>query len=147
MLDTQQEAEVKTLLPLIAALLLGACATRGPSEVDRLAMINANAGAPVNQIRYFNAMGWERVDPHHVLLSMSPRETWLLTVSGPCLDWGSGSPVMGLSSNGGFVYAKFDRITTAGSPVSCRIEEIRPVDAKALRKDDAALRAQGASGT
>lgn len=147
MFYSQKETDVKTLLPLVAVLLLGACVTRGPSEVDRLAMINANAGAPVNQIRYFNAMGWERVDSHHVLLSMRPRETWLLTVSGPCLDWGSGSPVMGLSSNGGFVYTKFDRITTAGSPASCRIEEIRPVDAIALRKAEAIRRAQSASGT
>lgn len=138
---------MKAILPLLAALSLVACATNRPSEADRLSMIQAQSGAPVKQIRYFNAMGWDRVDDDHVLLSMRPSETWLIKVSGPCLDWGSGSPVMTLSSNGGYVHAKFDRINTVGSPMSCRIEEIRPVDTKALRAAEDARRDQVASGT
>ena len=135
------------IVPLIAVLGLGACATNRLSDIDRLALYDAHAGEPVKQIRFYNAMGWDRVDDEHVLLSMRPNETWLLKVSGPCLDWGSGSPVLRLSSTGPYVMAKFDRILTDGSPVSCRIEEIRPVDGKAVRAAETAMRAQASAGT
>ena len=135
------------ILPMLAALGLAACATNRISETDRLAIYDAHSGAPVKQIRYYNAMGWDRIDDQHVLLNMRPSETWLLKVSGPCLDWGSASPVLRLSSTGPYVMAKFDRVLTAGSPVSCRIEEIRPVDVKAVRAAEDARRAQLSAGT
>ena len=140
------------LVPLIAVFGLAACATNRPSDADRLALYEAHSGAPVKQIRFFNAMGWDRIDDEHVLLNMRPNETWLLKVSGPCLDWGSASPILRLSSTGAYVMAKFDRILTEGSPVSCRIEEIRPVDVKALRaaqqaSQKTATTAQTSSGT
>ena len=141
---------MKTLLfPLLAAIAVSACATNRPSEADRLAPYQAHAGEPVKQIRFHNAMGWDRIDDEHVLLNMRPSETWLLKVSGPCLDWGSASPILRLSSTGPYVMAKFDRILTEGSPVSCRIEEIRPVDAKAVRAAESELRAsaQASAGT
>ena len=78
---------------------------------------------------------------------MRPNETWMLKVSGPCLDWGSASPVRRLTSSGTYVMAKFDRILTEGSPISCRIEEIRPVDVKAVRAAEDARRAQASAGT
>ena len=134
------------LLPMLATLGLTACASNRMTDGDRLAMIRAHAGEPVRQIRNYNAMGWDQVDDQHVLLSMRPSETWLLRVSGPCLDWGSGSPVLGLSSQGPYVMAKLDRILVNGSPVSCRIEEIRQVDTKAMRAAGAASRAQAAAG-
>ena len=139
---------MKTLiLPMLAISSLAACATGRMSDGDRLALYDAHAGAPVKQIHFYNAMGWDRIDDEHVLLSMRPSETWLLKVSGPCLDWGSASPVLRLSSTGPYVMAKFDRILTEGSPVSCRIEEIRPVDAKAVRAAQDAMTAQASSGT
>ena len=135
------------IVPLVAVLGLGACATNRLSETDRLALYDAHAGAPVKQIHFYNAMGWDRIDDEHVLLSMRPSETWLLKVSGPCLDWGSASPTLRLSSTGPYVMAKFDRILTEGSPISCRIEEIRPVDVKAVRAAQDAMTAQASSGT
>ena len=135
------------IVPLIAVLGLGACATNRLSDTDRLALYDAHAGAPVKQIRFYNAMGWDRIDDEHVLLNMRPKETWLLKVSGPCLDWGSASPTLRLSSSGAYVMAKFDRILTEGSPVSCRIEEIRPIDVKAVRAAQDAARAQPSAGT
>ena len=135
------------MILLLAVLGASACASNRPSDADRLAMYEAHAGAPVKQIRNVNAMGWERVDDQHVILSTRPTESWLLEVSGPCLDWGSGSPLLRLSSTGPYVMAKFDRILTEGSPVSCRIEEIRPIDVKAVRAAQDAARAQPAAGT
>ena len=138
---------MKTLLvPLLALASLTACATNRMSDTDRLALYEAHAGEPVKQIRNHNAMGWDRIDDQHVVLSMRPTESWLLRVSGPCLDWGSASPVLRLSSSGAYVMAKFDRILTDGSPVSCRIEEIRPVDVKAMRAAQDAGTAQASAG-
>lgn len=146
-MDTPAEPDMKALVfvfPMLAVLGLAACATNRVSDVDRLAVYMAHSGAPVNQVRYYNAMGWDRIDGEHVLLEMRPRETWLLKLSGPCLDWGSGSPVLSLSSPTGWVLAKFDRVHIQGSPVTCRIEEIRPVDIKAVRAAEDARGAQSA---
>ena len=135
------------IVAMVAVLALAACATNRISDSERLAIYEAHSGAPVKQIRYYHAMGWDRIDDQHVLLNMRPSETWLLKVSGPCLDWGSASPVLRLTSSGPYVMAKFDRILTEGSPVSCRIEEIRPVDARAVRAAEEAGRAQASAGT
>ena len=139
---------MKTLLvPLLAVASLSACATNRMSDTDRLARYQAHAGEPVKQIRNTNAMGWDRVDDQHIVRNMRPTESWLLTVSGPCLDWGRGWPVLRLSSTGPYVIAKFDRILTEGSPASCRIEEIRPIDVKAMRAAQDAATAQASAGT
>ena len=142
---------MKYLLPvLLVALGASACATNRPSDADRLALYQAHAGAPVTSIRYFNAMGWDRIDDQHVVLSMRPKESWLLKLSGPCLDWGTGSPVLGLKSQNSMLTAKFDKVIVEGSPMECRIEEIRPLDVKALRAAEQELREDAkpqASGT
>jgi Family of unknown function (DUF6491) len=130
------------ILPMLAVLGLAACATNRISDTDRLAIYDAHSGAPVKQIRYYNAMGWDRIDGEHVILNMRPNETWLLKLSGPCLDWGGGSPTLALSSQSGWVMVKFDKVSVQGSPVTCRIEEIRPVDVKAVRAAEDARRAQ-----
>lgn len=136
----------KLLLSAVAVALLAGCASTRMPEADRLALYQAHAGEPVKQIRYYSAMGWDRIDDEHVVLDMRPNESWLLTVSGPCLDWGGASPILRLSSTGPYVMAKFDRILTQGSPVSCRIEEIRPIDVKGLRAARDAMQPQP-SGT
>ena len=134
------------IIPMLAVLSLAACATNRMSDNDRLAMYQAHAGAPVKQIRNHDPISWDRIDDQHVLLATRPNESWLLTVSGPCLDWGSSSPVMVLSSTGPYV-TKFDRISIPGSPMSCQIQEMRPVDVKAVRAAETELRAQASAGT
>ncbi|QIL20105.1 DUF6491 family protein [Thermomonas sp. HDW16] len=134
------------MIPLLVTLGLAACATNRPSDADRLAMYQAHAGAPVKQIRNDDPISWDRIDDQHVLLTTRPSEAWLLTVSGSCLDWGSASPVMVLSSTGPYV-TKFDHITIPGSPMSCQIREMQPIDVKAVRAAEAELRAQASAGT
>ena len=138
---------MKGLILVVATALLSACASTGLPEATRLALVEAHAGAPVNQIRYSNPMGWSRVDAQHVLLDMRPRETWLLTLTGGCLDWGGGSPGLLVQSQTGFLLGKFDSVQLVGSPVSCRINEIRPVDMQAVRAAEKQLRDQPPSGT
>ena len=135
------------VIAIVAMCGLSACATNRLSDAERLDIYKAHAGEPVSKIRNLGAMSWDRVDDEHVLLSMRPKETWLLRVSGPCLDWGSASPTLRISSMGAFISTKIDRIVTDGSPMSCRIEEIRPIDLKAARAAQEAAQAQASSGT
>jgi hypothetical protein len=138
---------MKPVFPLLAALSLAACATTGPTDTQRLALYLAHAGAPVRQIRYFSPMGWDRIDGAHVVLNMRPKENWLLTVPTNCLNWGGGSPFLSINSQMGLLITKFDSIQVAGSPLSCRIDEIRPVDMQAIRSAEKQMRDQAPSGT
>jgi hypothetical protein len=119
----------------VACTALAACATTRMSETDKLALYGNNAGAPVRSFRYTDPVGWDRVDDSHLLLTLRPREVYLMRVSGPCLDWGSASPTIAVSSQAGVVSSGFDRITVPGVAASCRIEEIRPVDIQAVRAE------------
>lgn len=136
---------------IAAALVLAGCATGRLSDTERLALYQQHAGAPVNQIRYLDPMGWDRIDDQHVVLQMRPNESWLLRLSGPCLQWSNGSPFIGLSSFSGMTLSRFDKVIALGSQqLSCLIQEIRPLDVKALRASEKALRektAAQASGT
>lgn len=139
------------LVALAAALAASGCAsTARLDDGQRLALYQAHAGAPVSQVRYYDPIGWDRVDGQHVVLEMRPSETWLLTLSGPCLDWAGGSPFLKVVSSDGMTLSTFDRVQVPGAQLSCQIREIRPLDAKAVRAAENALResAKGqASGT
>lgn len=138
------------LVAIFAALGVAACATGRLSDADRLALYQQHAGAPVNQIRYLTPIGWDRIDDQHVVLQMRPNESWLLRLSGPCLQWSNGSPFLGLSSFSGMSLSRLDKVIAPGSQLSCLIQEIRPLDVKALRAGEKALRgetAAQASGT
>lgn len=138
------------LVGLSLALAVSGCASARIDDGQRLALYQAHAGAPVSQVRYYDPIGWTRVDGQHVALEMRPNETWLLTLSGPCLDWGGGSPFLKVVSSDGMTLSTFDRVQVPGGPMSCQIREIRPLDTKAVRAAENALRAQAraqASGT
>ena len=126
---------------LSGSLLLAGCMTGGPTRAESLAAYQAHAGEPVDKIHYFSPIGWDKVDDEHITVTMRPSEQYLMRLSGPCLDFAGAAPVIAISSQAGWVSAKFDRVTMAGSPLSCRIEEIRPVDVRAMRA------ASQASGT
>ena len=126
---------ITPVLMLCAAATLAACSTLPRmSDADRLALYTSHAGPPVDDVRYTSPIGWERVDDQHVVINMRPRESYLLTVSGPCLDLGGWSPTLGVETRTPMrLTTGFDRIHVADSPVSCRIEQIRPVDMAAVR--------------
>ena len=130
------------LLALLSVFALAGCASR-QTRAEKLAAFQAHAGAPVKQMRYYSPVGWEEVDDQHILLTMRPREVYLMRLSGPCLDYGAGSPALAISSTAGYVASGFDRVTVGPSNLSCRIEEIRPVDMAAMRATQANARASG----
>lgn len=140
------------LVSALAVLGLSACASTRISDSDKLALYQSHAGAPVKQVRYYDPIGWDRVDDQHLVLQMRPRESWLLTLAGPCLAWSNGSPFMAVSSFNGMTLSTFDKIMVPGLQMGCMIREIRPLDMKAIRAGEDALRARSqapaqASGT
>ena len=122
-------------LLLLAAATLAACSTLPRmSDAEKLALYTSHAGPPVSDVRYTSPIGWDRIDDEHVVLNMRPRESYLLTVSGPCLDLGGWSPTLGVETRTPMrLTTGFDRIHVADSPVSCRIQQIRLVDMAAVR--------------
>jgi len=132
------------LITLLASMSLAACASMGGmSDTQKLALYSSHAGAPVRDIRYSSLLSWDKVDGDHLLLTLRPTEVWLLRLSGPCLDWSGASPSILVSPmTQGRLSVRFDRITTPQSPVTCRIEEIRPVDIAAVRESQRQMAAQ-----
>jgi hypothetical protein len=128
------------LLPAVALLSLAACATTPRmSETDKLALYQGQAGAPVRSIRYVEPLGWQRIDDLHIVLDSRPRESWLITMSGPCMSWGRADQPITINHNGGVVTAGLDSVEFLASRISCRITEIRPVDPVAVRNARDAL--------
>ena len=133
----------KALIALLAVSVVAGCATTGMSDAERLALYSAYAGPPVRNIPYTNPISWEKIDDHHMLLTMRPSEAWLLRIGGPCLAWGGSSPTIIIDNSLNQLSAGFDNISVPGNPAKCRIEEIRPVDVAAVRD----ARADQASGS
>ncbi|MEO6364964.1 MAG: DUF6491 family protein [Luteimonas sp.] len=124
------------LLALLIAALASACASDGGMrDAEKLAMYQQHADVPLKNIPYNNnPIGWESVDGEHLLLTVTPRNVYLMKLSGPCLDYNSGSPSIEISSQVGRVSAGFDRVTIGDPRLTCRIEEIRKVDMVSYRK-------------
>ena len=121
---------------LFGSTLLGGCmTTHGMTDAERLEAFQAHAGEPVKKVRYYNPIAWDDIDGSHLVITMRPNEQYLMRLSGSCLDWGSGPPLISISSMTGYVTAGLDRLKVAGSQLVCRIEEIRPVDVGAMRAD------------
>lgn len=123
----------RLVLPAASLLVLAACASTRMSEGDKLALYQGQAGPPVKSVRYLEPIGWDRIDDTHLVLDVRPRESWLMTLSGPCLDWERNAQGITISHNGGTVNAGLDRVNFGGSHASCVISEIRPVDPAAVR--------------
>jgi hypothetical protein len=123
----------RLLLPAASLLVLAACATTRMSDGQKLALYQGQAGAPVKSIRYIDPIGWDRIDDTHLVLDVRPRESWLMTLSGPCLDWGKYDQAISISHNGDIVSAGLDRVSFGRSGITCGIREIRPVDPAAVR--------------
>ncbi|MCD9029412.1 DUF6491 family protein [Luteimonas sp. BDR2-5] len=121
---------------LLAVALLGGCASSGSSE-DKYALYEANAGAPVNSFQYFGRInGWTSLGDSAVAIWTRPGEAWLLDLSGPCPDLPFAT-MIGVTSNMNRVSARFDRVipgnTGPGATIPCHIQQIRPLDVKAIR--------------
>ena len=120
-------------LALAAAALLAACGasnTRAERDAQRLEDLRSVAGEPVRDFRYTRLQAWNTYGEESVLVETSLREGWLLTVDAPCIDLPFAQAI-GLSSGPGNTVSTFDYVVIGHD--RCRINEIRPVDLRALR--------------
>lgn len=134
------------LFSLIAALLLGACATGGSlSDTERLAMYREAAGAPVESFQYLGRIhGWTPLGDSALVLHTRPNQAYLLELMGACPDLEFAHAIT-ISNLVGRVHARFDTVAVLGRgrfPIPCRIQQIRPVDVSAVRQAERELREQ-----
>lgn len=129
-------------LVLTVCLALAACAStaqRMQMEREELAIYQTHAGEPVEQVRTFRMHGWQAVADHSLLLETRLNEWYLVDVFGPCQGL-QFAHVIGVRAAMNMLRARFDHIVVDGQP--CRIESIRPVDARAAREEIRELRRQ-----
>lgn len=134
----------RQLAILALAAALGACASDGLNRADRLALYRAHAGPPVRDFNYFQSLnGWTPLGDRALAVWTRPSQAYLLELAAPCQDLDY-APAISISNTMGHVSAKFDRVTVHGGGTtmhfSCRIQEIRPLDIKALRLAENELR-------
>lgn len=123
-----------------AAFALAACSTtaeRRQMEERELAIYGKHAGEPVDKIRSFRIIGWQPVSDDTILLEARVNDWYLIEVGGPCQNLPF-ARVIGVESTLSMVQARFDSIIVDGIP--CRIQTIRPVDAKAAQREIRAMR-------
>ncbi|HVI57515.1 MAG TPA: DUF6491 family protein [Luteimonas sp.] len=135
------------VLGLLLASTMGACATTGMSDADKLATYRAHAGAPVSSFHYFGRIsGWTPLGDSAIAVWTRPNQAWLLDLAGRCPDI-EYTPVIGVTSQFDRVSAKFDKVIARshGSiEMPCMISEIRPLDVKAIKQAEKTARDQSA---
>ena len=136
---------MKRLIIAIALIVaMTGCATTRLSDADRLDLYRAHAGPPVRQFNYFQSLnGWTPLGDQALAVWTRPSQAYLLELTGPCQDL-EYAPAISISNMMGRVSARFDRVTVHGGVTSmnfsCQIQEIRPLDLKALRLAENELR-------
>jgi Family of unknown function (DUF6491) len=129
------------VMAVIAALMLGACASSLPkvSEETAVQRYQSYAGAPVDRFTAFRVTGWTALTRDKLVLWTGVNEAWLLTVWNNCQD---------------LQFAEGIRLKRTGASVTrsdmvivgrdrCPISEIRPIDVKQMKADRAAERDRG----
>lgn len=124
----------QTTLWLLLAIMLGACAANSPREREalRLEQVERFAGDPVEDFRFWQMQSWEPLGPLQLLVWTRINEAWLLRVQKPCSGF-EFAHTIALSSTHNRVHRRFDAVLFDRQ--RCRIEEIRPVDGRALKQE------------
>jgi hypothetical protein len=126
---------LSTALLATVALAAGCATDSAARTADQLALYRAHAGPPVPDFPYYRSFSeWTPLGRDAMAVWLSPTRAYLLEVPG-CddLEWAHGIQI---SDTGGRVSARFDRVQPIGDgsvPISCRIEQIRPLDTRAIR--------------
>lgn len=124
-------------LAAAAAFALGACAT-GPelSDSQRLEIHKAHAGPPVNSFYHYGTLyNWMPLGDSALTVWLRPNTAYLLTLTSDCPNLEYGRTISLGNPSGGSVFAGLDKVTVIDQavPIPCRIEQIQPLDAQALR--------------
>ena len=120
---------------LTGTLLLGACAGAGKDFRARqdaeLASFQKFAGEPVEQVRTLNGVDrWQSLSPLHLAVWTSVNRAYLFTLRAPCNGLEFQDAIV-ITETNRVIHRRFDRVRFENQ--HCYIEEIRPVDYKALK--------------
>jgi putative hemolysin len=127
------------LLALLVATLAACASSPRLSDSQKYALYREHAGEPVRSFRYTSRINsWTPLGDQALVVWTRPSEAYLLDLSGPCQDLGFASAIT-ISNRFGEVTSRFDQVTVHGGGTSsiripCRIQEIRPIDVKAIRQ-------------
>ncbi len=141
-----RKARICSVAAVALLALLGAgCATTGLTDAQELDLYREHAGAPVKSFSFFGSLnGWVPLGDAALAVSTKPGQAFLLELPGRCPDLDT-APAITVTNQAGRVYAKFDDVLVLGGPhttfrMPCRIDTIRPLDVKALRRAHKQLR-------
>jgi hypothetical protein len=125
-------------LVLSSVALAAAALFSAPAEADTRAKMAENlarfqrfAGAPVKEMRHFRLHSWQPLGEQDLAIWANPGDVYWVHVGRPCSGLGFARSIT-VSSTNRVVMTRFDYI--AFDHQRCRIEEIRPVDYKAVRQ-------------
>ena len=94
----------------LALLLLSGCASNRLDDGEKLALYQANAGAPVKSFSFFGSInGWTPLGDEAIAVWTKPSEAYLLGLYGPCRDLPF-SQVISVTSQMNRVSAGFDKV-------------------------------------
>jgi hypothetical protein len=110
--------------------LLAACAGRELRQMEAEAYLS-HAGEPVDEVTAFRLTGWRPLDREHVVLWRSANDAYVIRVQQPCIHLEFAQRI-GVEYQAPVLRRKFDAILVEGQ--RCRIESIRPVDDRVVRK-------------
>lgn len=130
----------------LAALLAGvamvpAIAQQTASERADLARYQQYAGAPVDNVHYFQINGFQYLAPDKVAIWFGVNKLYLLTVETPCNNLAFANGI-GLTSKNNMLYKNFDFVTFDHQ--RCKIVKIEPVNELKMKQDRAKEKAEGA---
>ncbi len=103
-------------------------------QAQQLARYQKYAGAPVSEFTMVDMYQWQVVGPEKLVVWPTINTAYLLTVDKPCvrLQWTNGLALtqqMRMKVTNKFDFVQFEH-------QDCKIVEIRPIDYKAMLKDD-----------
>ena len=122
------------LMSLLAGCM-GAAPRRGAAQLDDYLPY---AGAPVEQFRFYTLDSWQALTADQVVIWSDPFTAYLVKVMGPCPELAF-TDRLGVTSTVGAV-SRFESIVPRHD-VRCPIEQIRPIDLKKMKVEQAARRA------
>ena len=86
-------------------------AASGMTRAERLSLYEAMPASRWRGSATSQPQGWEEIDDDHIVVTMRPTESYLMRLSGPCLDYDNGAAAMLITTQtGSWIQAKFDRV-------------------------------------
>lgn len=114
------------LLPLVAALLVSACASTETEKqaADYQAYIADQNLEALERITSFRFHDWRSLDDEHLIISTSFSNPYLVTLKRRCVDLAD-SHVIGIDNRGSVLVAGFDAVYVMSRPENrCQIKSI-----------------------